>query len=205
MPPGLKARNRISSCLNVVGSSTTRTPLESVHSVIPGALVAVFATEPGLGSVSMSGAVLTVSTYAVSAPAPAPLMTAASFASSGTVTPAFLGALTATTRLRSGTQSRGQAVDVGERDLRQEPLHEAVLVGDAGNRLLLHEVADELVGERLRRVLVVGGGELREGLEQAQAVAVQLGLREAEPRDAIGLGEERRESSSRRRRRRPAR
>ena len=32
-------------------------------------------------------------------------MTAASDASSGTATPAFLGALTVTTRLRSGTQS----------------------------------------------------------------------------------------------------
>ena len=143
----------------------------------------------------MSGAVLTASTYAVSAPAPAPLMTAASFASSGTATPAFFGALTATTRLRSGTHSRGKLVHVSERDLREEPLHEAILIGDAGNRLLLHEVADELVGERLRRVLVVGRGELREGLEQAQAEAIQLGLRETEPRDAIGLGEERRQSS----------
>ena len=37
VPPGLTARNRISSCLNVVGLSTTRTPLDKRHSVMPSA------------------------------------------------------------------------------------------------------------------------------------------------------------------------
>ena len=35
VPPGLKARNTISSSLNVVGFSTTFTPLASSHSVMP--------------------------------------------------------------------------------------------------------------------------------------------------------------------------
>ena len=108
VPPGLKARRRISSCLNVVGASTTRTPFDNVHSVIPRGLDTLFVTAPGLGSVSMSGRALTSSTYAVSSPPPAPLMTAASAASSGTFTPVFSGARTATTRLRSGTQSRAR-------------------------------------------------------------------------------------------------
>ena len=43
----------------------------------------------------------------------------------------------------------GKAVDVGEGDLGQEALDEPVLIRDTGDRLLLHEVADELVGERL--------------------------------------------------------
>ena len=34
-PPGLMARKNTSSCLNVVGCSTTRAPFESVHSVMP--------------------------------------------------------------------------------------------------------------------------------------------------------------------------
>ena len=51
---------------------------------------------------------LTVSTYAVSDPPPEFLITAASDASVGTATPAFFGALTATTRLRSGTQLRAR-------------------------------------------------------------------------------------------------
>jgi hypothetical protein len=35
VPPGLKARKTISSSLNVVGLSTTLTPLASCHSVTP--------------------------------------------------------------------------------------------------------------------------------------------------------------------------
>ena len=85
----------------------------------------------------------------------------------------------------------GQAVDVGDRDLRQEPLDQTVLVRDAGDGFLLHEVADVLVGERLGGVLVVRGGELRERLHVAEAIAVQLGLREAEPGDPGRFGEER--------------
>ena len=108
VPPGLKARNRISSCLKVVGSSTTRTPFDSFHSVMPPGLVAVVAIVPPLGSGSRSGVALTVSTYAVSDPPPEFLITAASDASVGTATPAFFGALTAMTRLRSGTQLRAR-------------------------------------------------------------------------------------------------
>jgi hypothetical protein len=68
-------------------------------------LDAVLATEPGFGGVSIKGRVLTVSTYAVKLPPPAFLITDASLASSGTSTPGFFGALTTTTRFRSGTQS----------------------------------------------------------------------------------------------------
>ena len=51
VPPGLTARNRISSCLNVVGLSTTRTPLDICHSVMPNAsFVDVVAIVPGAGS-----------------------------------------------------------------------------------------------------------------------------------------------------------
>ncbi len=88
----------------------------------------------------------------------------------------------------------GEAVDVGEGNLRHEAAHERVLVGDAGNRLLLHEVADELVGERIRRVLVIGRGELLEDAHDRQPVAIELGLREAELRHAVGLVEERRQA-----------
>ena len=84
VPPGLMARNRISSCLNVVGFSTTRTPLDKRHSVMPSALVRRGRGDgPGDGSGSSSGCVLTVSTYAVSGPPLAAVMTAASFASVG--------------------------------------------------------------------------------------------------------------------------
>jgi hypothetical protein len=63
VPPALIARNTISSCLKVVGLSTTRTPLDSSHSVIPSASFAVaFVTRPGAGSGWSSGCVLTVST-----------------------------------------------------------------------------------------------------------------------------------------------
>jgi hypothetical protein len=96
--------------LYVVGFSTTRTPFDSVHSVMPSpSFAAVFATLPGFGNGSSSGLALTVSTYAVSLSPPADLITAASAVSSGTVTPSFFGALTATTRLRSGIQSRASA------------------------------------------------------------------------------------------------
>ena len=56
VPPGLTARNTISSCLNVVGLSTTRTPLDNVHSVIPTASVLdVLATAPAEGRLASSG------------------------------------------------------------------------------------------------------------------------------------------------------
>ena len=62
VPPGLTARNRISSCLNVVGLSTTRTPFDNRHSVMPRAsFVEVVATVPGEGSRASSGCVLTAS------------------------------------------------------------------------------------------------------------------------------------------------
>jgi hypothetical protein len=63
VPPGLTARNVISSCLNVVDFSTTRTPLDNRHSVMPRAsLVEVVATAPAAGRRASSGCVLTVST-----------------------------------------------------------------------------------------------------------------------------------------------
>ena len=63
VPPGLTARNRISSCLNVVGLSTTRTPLDNRHSVMPSAsFVEVVAMAPAEGRRASSGCVLTVST-----------------------------------------------------------------------------------------------------------------------------------------------
>ena len=56
VPPGLTARNRISSCLNIVGFSTTRTPLANCHSVMPNAsLDVVRATAPAVGSLASSG------------------------------------------------------------------------------------------------------------------------------------------------------
>ena len=77
--------------MNVVGLSTTRTPLDSSHSVIPSAsFVVVFAIVPGAGSGSSSGRASTVSTYAVSGAPLAALMAAASLASSGIVTPGLL-------------------------------------------------------------------------------------------------------------------
>ena len=42
-------------------------------------------------------------------------------------------------------------------------------------------------------MLVFRRGQLLEELQHRQTVAVELGLREAEPGDAIGFGEERRE------------
>ena len=60
---GLTALKRISSSLNVVGLSTTRTPLDNCHSVMPSASFAdVLAIAPGEGSGLSSGSVLTVST-----------------------------------------------------------------------------------------------------------------------------------------------
>src|SRR5262245_58155273 len=103
VPPGAKARNSTSSWRNVVGFSTTVTPLESFHSVMPYASFDVVATiVPGFGAEARSGAVVTVSSYGVSDLAAADAMTAASFASVGRGTPAFVGALTTTTRLRFG-------------------------------------------------------------------------------------------------------
>ena len=63
VPPGLLARNTISSSLNVVGFSTTLTPLESSHSVMPTAsFVAVLTTLPATGAESTRVAFATVST-----------------------------------------------------------------------------------------------------------------------------------------------
>jgi hypothetical protein len=106
VPPGLTARNRISSCRKVVGLNTTFAPFESSHSVMPSASFFVsLVTDAGAGSVSIRTADATRSTYAVSSLPGAFLKTAASAASSGTVTPAFSGALTITRRLVSGYHS----------------------------------------------------------------------------------------------------
>jgi len=63
VPPGLMARNRISSSLNVVGFSTTRAPFASRHSVMPNeSFEVVEATAPAVGMRASSGCVDTVST-----------------------------------------------------------------------------------------------------------------------------------------------
>ncbi len=63
VPPGLNARNTISSSFSVVGLSTTLTPFESCHSVMPyGASVFSRVIVPGVGGVDTSGAVVTEST-----------------------------------------------------------------------------------------------------------------------------------------------
>src|SRR5436190_299483 len=58
-------------------------------------------------------------------------------------------------------------VDLGEGDLREEPLVERVLVVDPGRRLLLEEVAHQLVGQSVRRLIGLLGDRL---LERAQNV-----------------------------------
>ena len=63
VPPGLNPRNITSSCLNVVGLSTTFTPFDSSHSVMPmPARVAVRTIFPGVGAVSINVEDVTVST-----------------------------------------------------------------------------------------------------------------------------------------------
>ena len=108
VPPGLKARNRISSCLKVVGLSTTRTPFDSVHSVMPDGLrSSVFDDRARRRQrLEQRPRADRVDVGRQRRRRCRRLITAASFASSGIGTPAFCGALTATTRLRSGTQSR---------------------------------------------------------------------------------------------------
>src|SRR5207245_2299268 len=54
-----------------------------------------------------------------------------------------------------GDPRLGQAVDLCNRDLRQETLIQAVLVDDPRNRLALDEVAHELVGQRPGGALVL--------------------------------------------------
>src|SRR6266850_4509907 len=104
------ARNRISSCLNVVGFSTTRAPLDNRHSVMPNAVFAVVvAIVPAAGNRASSGWVDTVSTYAVVAVVSAALITAAILASVGSVARSLSGPLITTRRLRSGTHSFASA------------------------------------------------------------------------------------------------
>ena len=103
-----------------------------------------------------------------------PLMTAASFASLGSVGLSLSGAEMATRRLRSGIQSFGQRVDLGQRDLRQEALVQAVLVDDAGDRFVLDEVAHELVGERTGRALVLLDDRPLEAALEIQLHSIQL-------------------------------
>ena len=104
-PPGLVARNRISSCLKVVGLSTTRTPLDSVHSVSPAmSRLEVFATAPAAGRRASNGLLDVVSTYAVRAAALAELITPASVTSLGSDALSLSGAEIATRRVRSGIQ-----------------------------------------------------------------------------------------------------
>ena len=63
MPPGLVARNTISSALNVVGFSTTFTPFDRSHSVMPNAAFSVTrAIDPGVGGVAISVRPAAVST-----------------------------------------------------------------------------------------------------------------------------------------------
>ena len=62
VPPGLNARNMTSSSLNVVGLTATRTPFDSVHSVMPcSARTLVLVTVPGAGVARKKAALLAVS------------------------------------------------------------------------------------------------------------------------------------------------
>ena len=155
VPPGLTARNRISSSLNVVGLSTTRTPFDRRHSVMPIAVRAdVAATVPGVGSGSRSGRVLAVSTYGASVAVLAARIASASAGSPGRRSAAVCGPVTITDSVAIGRPGPRNPVDFLERDLRQEALRHRMLVDDARDRLIVEEVADELLGERLRWVLV---------------------------------------------------
>ena len=87
----------------------------------------------------------------------------------------------------------GERVDLRERDLGREPLAQAVLVDDAGNRLVVNEVADVFVRERARVALLAFGHRAFQIQLRVQLLASDLGLREAEARDASDLGEERRQ------------
>ena len=109
VPPGLNARKRTSSSLNVVGFSTTFTPFDSSHSVMPNALrVAVRTTVPRAGVVSSSADVPTLSTYGSSVFVSATVITAASVGLVGHDDAVGCGALTSTTRLPSGVHSRAR-------------------------------------------------------------------------------------------------
>ena len=84
--------------------------------------------------------------------------------------------MTVTTRLLSGSHVLARAIHFFESDRRQKPLREPVLVRDAWNRLVLHEIADELVGERRRRALVAFDQRLFQILKGAELLPIQLGL-----------------------------
>ena len=157
VPPGLTARKMISSCLYVVGLSTTRTPFDNVHSVMPSvSVVVVFGDRASRRARRQQRLALTVSTYAVRRSASVPLIDRRrQLASFGNVGLSASGRRYGHEAIAIGHPVFGQRVHFGQRDFRQEALVQAVLVDDAGDRLVLDEVADELVGERPRRALVL--------------------------------------------------
>ena len=100
-----------------------------------------------------------------SAPLAEPI-TPASVTSFGIVALSLSGAEIATRRLRSGIQSLATAFTSASEISGEEALVQAVFVDDARNRLFLGEVADEFVGERTRRALVLlDDGALKPALQ----------------------------------------
>ena len=57
------------------------------------------------------------------------------------------------------------------------------------------EVPDVLVGERPRLLVLLLGDRALEAAQDVPLLPVELGRGEAEPRDALGLGEERLEAA----------
>ena len=85
-------------------------------------------------------------------------------------------------------------VDLGKRDGRQESPMQRVLVGNPRDRLGLREVADVLVGKRLRHVRVLIAHHLLEPARQVQLLPLELGGRKPEADDAVCFREERRQA-----------
>ncbi len=199
MPPGLTARNRISSCLNVVGLSTDADAVRQGPLGDADGLARRRAGDPAGRRQRIEQGRRAERIHIGREPgAPNTL--------DGRGQRRRCGHRHARLRRRAdrhdaiaiGNPRLGHVIDFSERDVGQEALLHGVLVGDPGNRLLLGEVADELVGQRRRLGRRHFGGGPRIEAQEVQALAVQLGLGEAEARDALGFGEERRHTLGRR-------
>ena len=182
VPPGLTALNRISSSLYVVGLRTTRAPFDRRHSVTPIAARDVsLATVPGRGKRGEQRC-------GVDAYRRTPASVAVARALDGRRQRLLRGhgpsggrrAGDGDDAVAVGRPRLGEPVDLFERDLRQETLCQGVLVDDARNRFVVHEVADVFVGQRRGWALVPFDDRPFEVLRAARLLPVQLGLRETD-------------------------
>ena len=109
-PPGLNADTRIWSALKSVGLMSTRTPLASVHSVMPGpGIRRSLTTRPGVGTAATSAPSATRSVHGVMVAATTAPKAARISASVGTASPGLSGTLTATTRFAAPARNADTA------------------------------------------------------------------------------------------------